>query len=113
MQQDNQHSQSRIEHDSLGDVAVPSDALWGAQKQRAVQNYPISGLHAHPEMIRATILVKKAAALANMETGRLDKHIGDAIVQAADEVLDGQWHDHFVVDVYQAGAGTSHNMNTN
>ena len=113
MQQDNQHSQSRIEHDSLGDVAVPSDALWGAQTQRAVQNYPISGLHAHPEMIRATILVKKAAALANMETGRLDKHIGDAIVQAADEVLDGQWHDHFVVDVYQAGAGTSHNMNSN
>ena len=113
MQQDNQHSQSRIEHDSLGDVAVPSDALWGAQTQRAVQNYPISGLHAHPEMIRATILVKKAAALANMETGRLDKHICDAIVQAADEVLDGQWHDHFVVDVYQAGAGTSHNMNSN
>ena len=113
MQQDNQHTQSRVEHDSLGDVSVPSDALWGAQTQRAVENYPISGLHAHPAMIRATILVKKAAALANMETGRLDQRIGEAIVQAADEILNGQWHEHFVVDVYQAGAGTSHNMNSN
>ncbi|HEX6817961.1 MAG TPA: aspartate ammonia-lyase [Ktedonobacterales bacterium] len=113
MQQDTQHSQSRMEHDSLGDVAVPSEALWGAQTQRAVENYPISGLHAHEAMIRATILVKKAAALANMETGRLDERIGNAIVEAADEVLDGKWHEHFVVDVYQAGAGTSHNMNSN
>jgi aspartate ammonia-lyase len=113
MQQDTQHTQSRIEHDSLGDVAVPSEALWGAQTQRAVENFPISGLHAHPAMIRATILVKKAAALANMETDRLDKRIGDAITQAADEILNGQWHEHFVVDVYQAGAGTSHNMNSN
>lgn len=113
MRQDTPQWQSRIEHDSLGDVAVPSEALYGAQTQRAVENYPISGLHAHPEMIRATILVKKAAALANMETGRLDQEIGDAIVRAADEILDGQWHEHFVVDVYQAGAGTSHNMNSN
>jgi aspartate ammonia-lyase len=104
---------TRTEHDSLGDVAVPVSALWGAQTQRAVENYPISGMHAHPDMIRATVLVKKAAALANMETGRLDTHIGNAIVQAADEILAGQWHDHFVVDVYQAGAGTSHNMNAN
>ncbi len=94
-------------------VLVPVDALWGAQTERARQNFPISGLHAHPTLIRATVLVKKAAALANMETGRLDQRIGGAIVRAADEVLAGQWRDQFVVDVYQAGAGTSHNMNAN
>jgi aspartate ammonia-lyase len=105
--------QTRMEHDSLGDKAVPAQALWGVQTQRAVENFPISGMHAHEAMIRATVLVKKAAALANMETGRLDERIGNAIVRAADEVLAGQWHDHFVVDVYQAGAGTSHNMNAN
>ncbi|HEX6122888.1 MAG TPA: lyase family protein, partial [Ktedonobacterales bacterium] len=104
---------TRMEHDSLGDVAVPEGALWGAQTQRAVENFPISGLRAHPAMIRATVLVKKAAALANKETDRLDPKIADAIIQAADEVLAGQWHEHFVVDVYQAGAGTSHNMNAN
>jgi aspartate ammonia-lyase len=104
---------ARIERDSLGDVSVPAAALWGAQTERARQNFPISGLHAHPTLIRATVLVKKAAALANMETGRLDRRIGEAIVQAADEVLAGRWRDQFVVDVYQAGAGTSHNMNAN
>ena len=103
----------RIEHDSLGDKAVPSSVLYGVQTQRAVENYPISGMHAHPAMIEATVLVKKAAALSNMETGRLDAHIAQAIIQAADEVLAGQWRDQFVVDVYQAGAGTSHNMNAN
>ena len=108
-----QHPPMRMEHDSLGDKAVPATALYGVQTQRAVENYPISGLHAHPAMIRATVLVKKAAALANHATGRLDATITDAIVRAADEVLAGQWHEHFVVDVYQAGAGTSHNMNAN
>jgi aspartate ammonia-lyase len=103
----------RIEHDSLGDKAVPASALYGVQTQRAVENFPISGMHAHPALIRATVLIKKAAALANMDTGRLDSRVGNAIVQAADEILAGQWHDHFVVDVYQAGAGTSHNMNAN
>ncbi|WIG59540.1 MAG: Fumarate hydratase class II [Ktedonobacterales bacterium] len=103
----------RMEHDSLGDVAVPASALYGAQTQRAVNNFPISGMRAHPAMIQATVLVKKAAALANMETGRLDERIARAIAQAADEILAGQWHEHFVVDVYQAGAGTSHNMNAN
>src|SRR5258708_5991935 len=83
------------------------------EQERAVENYPISGMHAHPAMIRATVLVKKAAALANQETGRLDERLADAIVRAADEILAGDWHDHFVVDVYQAGAGTSHNMNAN
>ncbi len=104
---------TRIEHDSLGDVRVPVEAMWGAQTQRAVENYPISGLHAHPALIRATMLVKKAAALTNRDTGRLDTHLADAIVTAADEVLGGKWRDQFVVDVYQAGAGTSHNMNAN
>jgi aspartate ammonia-lyase len=110
---DTEQGQTRVEHDSLGDVAVPAGALWGAQTQRAVENFPISGLRAHPAMIRATVLVKKAAALANVETGRLDERLGRAIVRAADEILAGQWHDQFVVDVYQAGAGTSHNMNAN
>ncbi|HKB46316.1 MAG TPA: lyase family protein, partial [Ktedonobacterales bacterium] len=103
----------RMEHDSLGDVPVPAAALWGAQTERARQNFPISGQHAHSTLIRATVLVKKAAALANRETGRLDERIAEAIVRAADEVLGGQWRDQFVVDVYQAGAGTSHNMNAN
>jgi aspartate ammonia-lyase len=110
---DGQRANVRVEHDSLGDVEVPAEALWGAQTQRARENFPISGMHAHPAMIRATMLVKKAAALANIETGRLDERIGRAIAQAADEVLVGRWHEHFVVDVYQAGAGTSHNMNAN
>jgi aspartate ammonia-lyase len=113
MTQQQMTSDVRIEHDSLGDVRVPADALYGAQTQRAVENFPVSGLHAHPLLIQATVLVKKAAALANRETGRLDPSIADAIVAAADEILAGQWRDQFVVDVYQAGAGTSHNMNAN
>src|SRR5258708_13076006 len=113
MTQDDSRAATRIEHDSLGDVAVPAGALYGAQTQRGVENYPISGMHAHPAMIRATVLVKKAAALANQETGRLDERLAGVIVRAADEILAGDWHDHFVVDVYQAGAGTSHNMNAN
>ncbi len=103
----------REERDTLGTVRVPDDMLYGAQTQRAVENFPVSGMYAHPALIRATVLVKKAAALANMSTGRLDRRKGEAIVAAADEVLAGKWHDHFRVDVYQAGAGTSHNMNTN
>ncbi len=113
MSDDMPQAETRIEHDSLGDKAVPASALWGVQTQRAVENYPISGMHAHPTMIRATVLVKKAAAITNRDTGRLDPHIANAIIQAADEILAGQWHDQFVVDVYQAGAGTSHNMNAN
>ncbi|HEU0028744.1 MAG TPA: aspartate ammonia-lyase [Ktedonobacterales bacterium] len=113
MSDDMSQAEARIEHDSLGDKAVPASALWGVQTQRAVENYPISGIHAHPTMIRATVLVKKAAAITNRDTGRLDPHIANAIIQAADEILAGKWHDQFVVDVYQAGAGTSHNMNAN
>jgi aspartate ammonia-lyase len=103
----------RTERDPLGDHAVPADAYYGIQTVRAVDNFPISGLRAHAELIAATVLVKKAAALANVSLQRLDRRIGEAIVAAADEILSGALGDQFVVDVYQAGAGTSHNMNTN
>ena len=103
----------RIESDPLGDVRVPADAYYGAQTRRAVENFPISGLTAPPELIVATVQIKKAAAEANTALGRLPREIANAIVRAADEVLNGKLRDQFVVDVYQAGAGTSHNMNTN
>jgi aspartate ammonia-lyase len=103
----------RVERDPLGDVQVPADAYYGAQTRRAVDNFPISGLTAPPELIVATVQIKKAAAAANAALGRLDRGIADAIIRAADEILAGKWRDQFVVDVYQAGAGTSHNMNTN
>ena len=106
-------SRYRIEHDPLGDVRVPAEALYGAQTQRAVENFPISGLTAHPELIRATILIKRAAAEANASLGRLDGDIANAIIESADDILRGAHRDQFVVDVYQAGAGTSHNMNAN
>ncbi len=103
----------RREKDTLGEVAVPADALYGAQTARAVLNFPISGWHAFPAFIRATVLVKKAAALANRESGRLAADLCDPIVAACDEILAGKHHEQFVVDVFQAGAGTSHNMNAN
>ncbi len=103
----------RTERDSLGVLSVPADAYYGVQTARAVDNFPISGLRAYPELITATILVKKAAAEANRDLGRLDPRTANAIVAAADEVLAGALREHFVVDVYQAGAGTSHNMNAN
>jgi aspartate ammonia-lyase len=103
----------RVERDPLGDVRVPSDAYYGVQTQRAVENFPISGMTSPPELVTATVQIKKAAAEANRDLDRLERRIADAIVQSADEVLAGQLRDQFVVDVYQAGAGTSHNMNTN
>ena len=103
----------RVERDPLGDVKVPAAAYYGVQTQRAVDNFPISGLTASAELVVATVQIKKAAAEANAALGRLDKKIAGAIVRASDEVLAGELRDHFVVDVYQAGAGTSHNMNTN
>jgi aspartate ammonia-lyase len=103
----------RIERDPLGDVQVPAAAYYGAQTQRAVENFPISGLRAPAELVTATVFVKQACARANTALGRLDPRIGRAILQACDEVLGGSLRDQFVVDVYQAGAGTSHNMNTN
>jgi aspartate ammonia-lyase len=104
---------SRIERDPLGEVRVPAGAYYGVQTQRAVENFPISGLKAHAELVTATVHIKRAMALANASLGRLDRAIARAIVQAADEILAGGLRDQFVVDVYQAGAGTSHNMNTN
>jgi aspartate ammonia-lyase len=103
----------RIERDPLGDVQVPADAYYGAQTQRALENFPISGLRAPADLVTATILVKKAAAEANASLGRLESDVAGAIVKAADEILSGSLRDQFVVDVYQAGAGTSHNMNAN
>jgi aspartate ammonia-lyase len=103
----------RIERDPLGEVRVPADAYYGGQTQRAVDNFPISGFTAFPELVVATVLIKRAAAEANRELGRLDSRVAGAIISAADEVLSGKLRDQFVVDVYQAGAGTSHNMNTN
>src|SRR5690349_16659457 len=103
----------RTERDPLGEVQVPADAYYGVQTMRAVENFPISGMRAHPDLVTATILVKKSAAETNAALGRLDRDVAAAIVAAADEVLAGALRDQFVVDVYQAGAGTSHNMNAN
>ena len=103
----------RTERDPLGDHPVPADAYYGIQTARALENFHISGLHAPADLVTATILIKKAAAQANMSLGRLDAQVGDAIARAADEILAGALRDQFVVDVYQAGAGTSHNMNAN
>ncbi len=104
---------TRTESDPLGPMPVPSDALYGVQTVRAMQNFPISGLRPLPPFIDATVWIKKAAALTHRETGRLEPRLADAIIAAADEILGGRHRDQFVVDVYQAGAGTSHNMNTN
>ena len=103
----------RIERDTLGEVRVPADALWGAQTQRAVENFPISGQRLPRRLIAALGLVKKVAAEANMELGLLDRRLGKAIVQAAEEVIAGRWDDQFPVDIYQTGSGTSSNMNAN
>jgi len=103
----------RTEKDPLGPLDVPDDALYGVQTQRAVQNFAISGLRPLAPFVVAQVWIKKAAALTHKQTGRLDAKRADAIVQAADEVLAGQHMEQFVVDPYQAGAGTSHNMNVN
>ena len=103
----------RKERDPLGELDVPAGAYYGVQTARAVDNFPISGLRAPEELIVATILIKKAAAETNAALGRLAPGVADAICAAADEILRGELRDQFVVDVYQAGAGTSHNMNAN
>ncbi|MEK6571961.1 MAG: aspartate ammonia-lyase [Bacteroidota bacterium] len=103
----------RIEKDSLGERQVPAEAYYGIQTHRAIENFPISGLRAKPSYVEATVHIKKAAAKVNKALGLLDAKKADAIVQAADEILSGKFREWFVVDVYQAGAGTSHNMNTN
>jgi aspartate ammonia-lyase len=104
---------TRREKDPLGPLDVPSEALYGVQTLRAKQNFPISGLSPLEPFVTAQIWIKKAAALTHRETGRLDAQRADAIVAAADEVLSGKHREHFIVDPYQAGAGTSHNMNIN
>jgi len=104
---------TRKEKDSLGFVEVPTDALYGAQTARAVANYPISGMRAHPALIRAIGMVKRAAAEANCELGTVSKERADAIITAAQEAIDGKWDAEFVVDVFQAGAGVSFHMNAN
>ena len=106
-------STTRREKDPLGTLDVPSDALYGVQTQRAKQNFQISGLAPLEAFVVAQVWIKKAAALTHKETGRLDPGLADAIVAAADEVLAGQYRDQFIVDPYQAGAGTSLNMNAN
>ena len=104
---------TRIEQDSLGEVAVPEDVLYGAQTQRAVENFPISGLAPWRAFIWSMAIIKQAAASVNQDLGLLEVDVGQAIVQAAGETAAGKWDQHFVVDPFQAGAGTSHNMNTN
>ena len=104
---------TRTEKDPLGSRDVPVDALYGVQTLRAQENFPISGLAPLWPFVMAQVWIKKAAALTHKETGRLDATLADAIVQAADEVLAGKHTDQFIVDPYQAGAGTSHNMNVN
>jgi aspartate ammonia-lyase len=104
---------TRSEKDSLGFKDVPADAYYGIQTARAVENYPISGLRAHVTLIRAIAMVKEAAAEANRELGLVDSKTANAIIRAAKEIQEGRWHEHFVVDVFQAGAGVSFHMNTN
>jgi fumarate hydratase, class II len=103
----------RIEHDSMGDVRVPAHAKWRAQTQRAVQNFPVSGQRIERRLIQALASIKGAAALANADLGVLDDAVAKAIADAAREVAAGDWDDHFPIDVFQTGSGTSSNMNTN
>src|SRR4029453_422146 len=104
---------TRIERDSLGEVRVPASALYGAQTQRAVENFPVSGLPLPRRLIRARPPIKGAAAEVNKATGKLPPTIADAIIRAAAEVADGQHDRQFPVDVFQTGSGTSSNMNAN
>lgn len=103
----------RIEKDTLGAMPVPAHAYYGIQTERASENFRISGIRPKQEFITATACVKKAACLANISLGLLDRERGKAIIKACDEIIAGKFHDEFIVDAYQAGAGTSHNMNAN
>ena len=103
----------RIEKDSLGEMKVPENALYGAQTQRAVENFPISGQLFGRRFIEALGLIKKSAAEVNAELGVLDEEIAEAVAMAAAEVAEGKWDDQFIVDIYQTGSGTSTNMNMN
>lgn len=103
----------RMEHDSIGEKQVPVDAYYGVQTLRASENFLITGLNMHPELINSVAQIKEAAAITNFEVGCLDKKRTDAIVQACDEIVAGKWHEQFIVDPIQGGAGTSLNMNAN
>src|SRR6059036_3264255 len=103
----------RIERDSMGEVRVPKQAYFGAQTQRAVENFPISGIDFPPRFVRALAIIKHAAASINQELGLLDSKIADVIRAAASEVMDGKLDKEFVVDIFQTGSGTSTNMNAN
>ncbi len=104
---------TRAEKDSLGTRQIPDDAYYGIQTDRAVENFPVSGLRAHPRFIDAYVLIKKAAAAANECAGELPKESARALIQACDEILSGKWREQFPVDVFQMGAGTAFNMNVN
>src|SRR5450432_3859966 len=104
---------TRLEKDSLGTKQIPANIYYGIQTARAVENYPISGMRAHPTLIRAFGMVKEAAAEANRDLGLLEKEVADAIIESAKEVQQGRWNNEFVVDLFQAGAGVSFHMNTN
>ncbi|MEU4545317.1 class II fumarate hydratase [Nonomuraea dietziae] len=106
-------SEFRIEHDSMGEVRVPADARWRAQTQRAVENFPISGRRLEPSHIAALGLIKAVAAEVNAELGVLDKDVAEAIAQAAADVAENEYDEHFPIDVFQTGSGTSSNMNAN
>src|SRR3954468_5310333 len=110
---DNQGAEYRIEHDSMGEVRVPAWAKWRAQTQRAVENFPISGTPIERELIGALAAIKGAAAAVNAELGVLGTDVAGAIQQAAATVASGDWDEHFPIDVFQTGSGTSSNMNTN
>src|ERR671933_2684060 len=103
----------RSESDSMGDKQIPSNVYYGIQTLRAIENFPIRGIKPLSTYVDACILIKKATAIANGELGCIPQDLCRAIVQATDEVLQGKFRDQFVVDVYQAGAGTSHHMNIN
>ncbi|HJW98572.1 MAG TPA: aspartate ammonia-lyase [Terriglobales bacterium] len=104
---------TRIEKDSIGPKEIPANVYYGVQTARAVDNYPISGMRAHPTLIRAIAMIKRAAAEANKELGLIDPKVAEAIINAAQEVIEGKWDREFVVDVFQAGAGVSFHMNSN
>ena len=106
-------AETRIESDSMGDMIVPAGAYWGAQTQRAVENFPISGYRFGRPFILAMGLIKRSAARVNRDLGRIEPEIADLIERAANEVIEGKLDDHFVVDIFQTGSGTSTNMNTN
>lgn len=113
MKKEYENGPVRQEHDSIGMKEVPLDAYYGLQTFRAAENFYITGLNMHPELINSVAQIKKAAAVTNFEVGRLDKKRADAIVRACDEIISGKLHDQFIVDPIQGGAGTSLNMNAN